>query len=93
MPAPFQVRWQVVNTGAHAAEVGGLRGNFIEAKTNAGDPSSGLVHRESASYTGKHWVEAFIIKDGVLWARSGRFFVNIVSRKRRTSFWGWRRSA
>jgi hypothetical protein len=69
VPAPFQVRWQVVNTGAHAKEVGGLRGEFIEARTNAGEPSSGLVHRESASYTGKHWVEAFILKDGVLWAR------------------------
>ena len=90
VPAPFQARWQVVNTGAHATEVGGLRGSFIEAKTNAGDPSSGLVHRESASYTGKHWVEAFIIKDGVLWARSGRFFVNIVSRKRRRTLWSWR---
>ncbi|MDW8250563.1 MAG: nucleotidyltransferase [Myxococcales bacterium] len=93
VPAPFQVRWQVVNTGAHAKEVGELRGGFIEARTNAGDPSSGLVHRESASYTGKHWVEAFILKDGVLWARSGRFFVNIVSRKRRRSFWKWGRTA
>lgn len=92
VPAPFQVRWQVVNTGAHAKEVGQLRGNFIEANTNRGDPTSGLVHRESALYTGKHWVEAFILKDGVLWARSGRFFVNIVSRKRRRSVWSWRRS-
>jgi hypothetical protein len=92
VPAPFQVRWQVVNTGAHANEVRGLRGEFIVAKTNAGDPSTGLLHRESASYTGKHWVEAFILKDGVLWARSGRFFVNIVSRKRRRSLWNWRRS-
>lgn len=93
VPAPFQVRWQVVNTGRHASDVNGLRGNFIQAKTNPGDPASGLIHRESASYTGKHWVEAFILKDGILWARSGRFFVNIVSRKRRRSFWPWRRSA
>ncbi|MBI2392845.1 MAG: hypothetical protein HYV09_24885 [Deltaproteobacteria bacterium] len=92
VPAPFQVRWQVVNTGAHAQEVGQLRGEFIEAKTNAGDPSSGLVHRESASYTGKHWVEAFIIKDGALWARSGRFFVNIVSRRRRRTLSSWRQA-
>jgi hypothetical protein len=81
-----------VNTGSHAKEVGGLRGEFIQAKTNSGDPLSGLVHRESASYTGKLWVEAFILKDEVLWARSGRFFVNIVSRKRRRFFWGWRQS-
>jgi len=69
-----------------------LRGDFIEAKTNQGDPTSGLAHRESAKYTGKHWVEAFFLKDGVLWARSGRFFVNIVSRKRRRSLWSWRHS-
>jgi hypothetical protein len=92
VPAPFHVRWQVVNTGSHAKEVAGLRGEFIQAKTNSGDPSSGLVHRESAAYTGKHWVEAFILKDDVLWARSGRFFVNIVSRKRRRTFWRWGRS-
>lgn len=92
VPEPFEVKWQVVNTGAHAAEVSGLRGEFIDARTNAGDPTSGLVHRETASYTGKHWVEAFIIKDGVLWARSGRFFVNIISRKRRRTSWRpWRR--
>ena len=92
VPAPFQVRWQVVNTGTHASEVdGALRGSFIEAKTNAGDPPTGLVHREVATYTGKHWIEAFITRDGVLWARSGRFFVNIVSRKRRQTSWRWRR--
>jgi hypothetical protein len=92
VPPPFRVRWQVVNTGEHARDVGGLRGGFIEARTNGGDPVSGLVHRESASYTGKHWVEAFILKDDVLYARTGRFFVSIVSRKRRGSSWGWRRS-
>lgn len=92
VPAPFEVKWQVVNTGAHAAEVRGLRGEFIDARTNTGDPKSGLVHRETASYTGKHWVEAFIVKDGVLWARSGRFFVNIISRQRRRTSWRpWRR--
>lgn len=91
VPPPFQVRWQVVNTGHHATEVDQLRGGFIEAKTYSGDPSTGLVHRESASYTGKHWVEAFIIKDESLWARTGRFFVNIVSRKRRHTPWFLRR--
>lgn len=87
VPVPFQVQWQVVNTGTHAAEVKGLRGEFIEAKTKAGDPPSGLIHRESAMYTGKHWVEAFILKNDVLWARSGRFFVKVVSRKRRRTSW------
>jgi len=91
VPPPFHVRWQVANTGQHAKEKDGLRGNFIEAKTTQGDPTTGLVHRESAEYTGKHWVECFVLKDGALWARSGRFYVNIVSRKRRRTAWSWRR--
>ena len=91
--SPFMVRWQVVNTGAHARDQNALRGrDFIEAKTNEGDPATGLVHREHAEYTGKHWVECFIVKEGALWARSGRFFINIISRKRRRTSWRpWRR--
>jgi len=93
VPPPFEVRWQVVNTGAHARDQNCLRGReFIEAKTDPGDPQNGLVHRELAEYTGKHWVECFIIKNGALWARSGRFLVNIISRKRRHTRWRpWRR--
>lgn len=93
VPQPFEVRWQVVNTGAHAREKDALRGrDFIEAKTNGGDPASGLVHREHAEYTGKHWVECFIIKEGSLWARSGPFYVNIINRLRRRNRWRpWRR--
>ena len=93
VPSPFEVRWQVVNTGPHALEQNALRGrDFIEAKTNSGDPTTGLVHRELAEYTGKHWVECFIINNGILWARSGQFYVNIISRKRRHTSWRpWRR--
>lgn len=93
VPQPFEVRWQVVNTGAHARERDCLRGrDFIEAKTNNGDPATGLVHREHAEYTGKHWGECFIIKNGALWARSGPFYVNIINRTRRRTRWRpWRR--
>ncbi|MBU0596366.1 nucleotidyltransferase [Candidatus Bipolaricaulota bacterium] len=93
VPPPFDVRWQVVNTGAHAQDENGLRGReFMEARTNTGDPSTGLVHRETAEYTGKHWVECFIIKEGALWARSSAFYVNIISRQRRRTRWRpWRR--
>ncbi len=92
VPQPFEVRWQVVNTGIHAKEKNALRGReFIEAKIDDGDPTTGLVHRESAEYTGKHWVECFIIKEGALWARSDCFYVNIISRKRRGTSWRPRR--
>ena len=40
----------------------------------------GLVPRdtlERTKYAGMHWIECFIVKDGVLVARSGEFVVNI----------------
>ena len=68
----YQVFWQVVNTGRHAESVGDGRGNiFPSNKTN---PS---VHWEKSKYTGKHWIECFIVKDGVCVARSSKFYVNI----------------
>ena len=68
----YRVFWQVVNTGRHAESVGGLRGNIFESN----DPNP-LVHWEKSEYTGKHWIECFIVKDGRCVARSGRFYVNI----------------
>lgn len=67
---PFEVKWQVVNTGAEAFAVNQLRGGFEE--------SHGRHHRwETVSYAGTHWVEAFVIKDGVCVARSGPKYVKV----------------
>lgn len=72
---PFSVFWQVVNTGQEAANAeGGLRGSIFPAKT-AG--SGGLQHKESTLYEGTHWIECFIVKDGVCVARSKEFIVKI----------------
>ena len=68
----YQVFWQVVNTGRHAGSVGGGRGDVFESKCS--NPS---VHWEKSLYTGKHWIECFIVKDGICVARSRRFYVNI----------------
>ena len=68
----YQIFWQVVNTGSHAESDGGRRGKIIESN----DPNP-LVHWEESLYTGKHWIECFIVKDGICVARSGRFYVNI----------------
>ncbi len=66
-PGPFEVHWQVVNTGKEAAEAGELRGGvFRDGKL--GD----TVHWETTAYRGTHWVEAFIVKYGVCVARTGR---------------------
>lgn len=65
---PYEVYWQVVNTGPDATAQNGLRGQIV----------SGFgTHKESTLYQGFHWIECFIVKDGVLVARSGEFVVNI----------------
>ena len=69
VPHPYEVQWQVVNTGTEAA--GNLRGGF-----EVSDGGSG-VRWETTAYAGTHWVEAFVVKNGVCVARSGRRYVRI----------------
>ena len=68
--APFDVYWQVVNTGVEAAAERQLRGGFSEDQ-------KGKVHWESTAYAGTHWVEAFIVKNHVCMARSGPRYVKV----------------
>ena len=68
-PSPYEVRWQVVNTGKEAADAGQLRGDFYDSNDN--------VRWESTCYRGTHWVEAFIIKNGICVARSNRKIVKV----------------
>ena len=70
-PPPYDVKWQVVNTGREAAAVGGLRGEFYDSEGRPG------VRKESTAYAGTHWVEAFVVKEGRCVARSGRKLVRI----------------
>lgn len=74
VPKPFDVYWQVVNTGTEANEAGQLRGQIFPSKT-AG--VGGLTQKETTLYTGMHWMECFIVKNGICVARSGEFVVNI----------------
>lgn len=68
VPEPFEVFWQVVNTGADAAAAQGLRGNF----------DLGLVtHRETARYRGRHSIQAFVVKDNQCVGRSRPVYVLI----------------
>lgn len=68
--------WQVVNNGTEAENVikkdgtkGDLRGEIL--------PGSELTWEKTA-YTGRHWVECFIVRDGkVCIAKSGKFIINI----------------
>ncbi|GAB4574713.1 MAG: hypothetical protein Kow0077_22660 [Anaerolineae bacterium] len=74
----YEVYWQVVNTGEHARREGGLRGDFFKGRNRDNSLSKNpLVNWESTQYTGKHWIECFIVKDGICVGRSGRFYVNV----------------
>lgn len=75
VPTPFEVHWQVVNTGKEAEDANKLRGEIVQSKT-AG--VGGLKQKEITLYTGIHWIECFIVKDSVCVARSGEFVVRVV---------------
>lgn len=74
VPKPFDVYWQIVNTGTEAAMNGQLRGGFEPAKS-AG--AGGLFRREDTKYKGRHWIICYIVKDGRCVARSSEFVINI----------------
>jgi hypothetical protein len=74
-PPPYDIKWQVVNTGGAAAAAGQLRGGFYDS-----DDRQEPVRWEHTKYVGTHWVEAFILKAGQIVARSGRTLVKIRDR-------------
>jgi len=62
VPEPYDVYWKVRNTGDEASRVGQLRGEITR--------DGGQRYRtEHTSYRGSHWVECFVVKDGVCVAR------------------------
>jgi hypothetical protein len=70
---PYQVFWQVVNTGEEARHAKCLRGTFELAHIERGN----LSKKESTLYSGTHSIECFIVKNGYCVAQSGPFLVNI----------------
>jgi len=73
IPRPYEVYWQVVNTGQEAENARCLRGGFDTGSVHSGH----LMRKESTKYSGVHSIECFIVKNGYLVARSGQFIVNI----------------
>lgn len=69
-PRPFQVFWKVVNNGAEARVAQQLRGGIFP-----GSPGAGDVQWEHTAYTGTHWVEAYIVKEGYCVAVAPKKFV------------------
>jgi hypothetical protein len=71
-PLPYAVKWQIVNTGAEAFSAGQPRGDFYDT-----DEGYTRTRWESTAYSGTHWVEAFVIKDGRSVARTGKLLVKV----------------
>lgn len=62
VPRPYDVYWKVRNTGDEAANAGHLRGEITR--------DSGYERREEpTAYRGSHYVEVYVVKDGVCVAR------------------------
>jgi len=78
VPLPFQVYWQVVNTGLDATIAKCLRGDFYQSSGDCAFELGTKTRIESTAYKGNHWVECLIVKNGVCVARSGEFVVSIV---------------
>src|SRR3546814_55738 len=58
VPPPFQVYWKVRNTGEEAIRANAIRGQVVPDR-------GGLTKSEPTAHRGKHYVEVYIVKDGV----------------------------
>jgi hypothetical protein len=56
---PFHLYWKVRNRGREAAQLGELRGEVFE-------DDGTRRHTERTLYTGRHYVEVYIVKDGLV---------------------------
>lgn len=70
----FEVFWQVVNTGYEASAKNDLRGNIFLATRYM---NKGVYQNEHTQYKGMHWIECFIVQNGICIARSGEFIINV----------------
>jgi len=62
VPKPYDIYWKVKNRGEEAKRRNCLRGQIV--KTNS------ETHTETTQFKGEHYVECFIIKNGVCVAKS-----------------------
>ena len=65
------VKWQVVNTGEEAYADECPRGGFEKSNISNGG------RHERTAYAGRHYVQCFLLKNGVCVAHSNEFFINV----------------
>ena len=82
-PNHVDVWWQVANTGAHAREVSGLRGDIFKGRDIRREPNRDQTENwESTAYTGSHLIRVLLVRDNRVVARSDWFRVNIYAKGR-----------
>ena len=69
----YEIWWQVTNTGKEAENANCLRGDFYSSELIEGKK----VRKESTRYAGRHYVEAYLVKNGICYGKSSPFEVNI----------------
>lgn len=80
-PNHVHVWWQVANTGGHARNDNGLRGEIFRAKSPAGQEwDQQAVNWESTKYTGVHLLRAMLVRDSAVVAVSEWRQVKIFAR-------------
>lgn len=60
IPQPFTIYWKTLNRGQYAIDSNCIRGQILEG---------GMTHQEPTSFIGNHFVECYIVKDGVCVAK------------------------
>lgn len=70
----YEIWWQVTNTGVEAAKANALRGDFYSSELSEGK----RIRKESTLYTGHHYVEAYVVRNGICYGKSLPFEVNVV---------------
>lgn len=70
----YDIYWQITNTGYEANNANCLRGDFYNSKLEQGKK----IRTEETCYAGRHYVEAYLVKNGVCYGKSKPFEVNII---------------
>lgn len=72
----YEIWWQVTNTGREAELANSLRGGFYNSELIEGK----RVRKESTLYTGRHYVEAYLVKNGICYGKSIPFEIIITDK-------------
>ena len=72
----YEIWWQITNTGREAELANSLRGGFYHSELIEGKK----VRKESTLYTGNHYVETYLVKNGVCYGKSSPFEVIITDK-------------